>query len=329
MTALEKVIEARTLLRKAHDVLGDPPAAGWDATPEPSAPALPVDVLPPAPLDTSQQSVSRGPSEPFIKLDMSKAKKAALVSRRAPSLPTVTDVDGDSFKVPSCYVLIGVEEAIEHPPGSGQIWPATEHGGGTLVAPEWVLTAAHVVCSVDPDTGELTSNADALNISIAPSSRDEHTEQMTATEVYVHAYYDGGMSQYSADLALIRLPVPSQYEPMQRADIAKHTLQPGELVGSFGMGAKSEGGQIHDQIQYQRMRAMPYIRDHVVKLSKEKGNFEQGYSGGPTFDDDEQRLWAGVISRYSRDPLTGVREFCIVPAPRAISWSDAVQSAVA
>ena len=33
-----------------------------------------------------------------------------MVERKAPSLPTVTDVDGDSFEVPSSYVLIGVDE---------------------------------------------------------------------------------------------------------------------------------------------------------------------------------------------------------------------------
>lgn len=326
MTALAKIIQARQELRKIHDLLGEPPAAGWDATPD-----MPMDVAPPAPLDTSQQvnyAMATISTAPAIKLDMSKAAPEGVTERKARSLPTVTDVDGDTFQVPSSYVLIGVDETVEWPPGSGNMTTATEHGGGTLIAPQWVVTAAHVVCSVDADTGEVYSKADALRLSVAPAGRNEHTEQFTCTEVYVHAYYDAGLSSYSADLALIRLPEPSQYQPIQRADIRQHAMEPNELVGAYGMGAKSEGGNVHDRIQYQRMRTTRWLRDHAAKLLKEKGNFEQGYSGGPAYDDDEQRLWAGVVSRYARDPVTGVRDFYLVPAARSLSWSDATIAAI-
>ncbi len=253
-----------------------------------------------------------------IALDMSRATRSARLPEHHAEGPT-SDTDA-----PSSYVLIGADMPLEY---QGSMLTATEHGGGTLVHPRYVLTAAHVVCSAD-GRGGFTSELTELRCSVAAACRAVQTERFASNEVWIHPYYEGVHTNLRFDLALIRLPHASRHQPIRRENLAAHAVEPNEVLRYYGMGSREPQGQLHETIHSGTMVATDNIRSQIVELHAGSDTFEQGFSGGPMYDNDEQKLWAGTISGYLPAVEGGERVSHIIPATLSLPWVKAMINAL-
>jgi secreted trypsin-like serine protease len=138
--------------------------------------------------------------------------------------------------------------------------------GGSLIADDWVLTAAHCVTGFGPANVTVTLGDHTIFVS-------DGTEQVfnSVAQVIIHPDYDS--SSNDNDVALLQLPTPAALLPGQvevvslnrEADIA-----PGTLATVTGWGTTSEGGVIAQILQEVEI---PVVTNQVCN---------QSYGGGIT-----------------------------------------------
>ena len=164
---------------------------------------------------------------------------------------------------------------------------------GTLVTPDWVLSAGHC--------GSVTGAAVAspaswppqlINVRIGGVTQNDG-EQRTASRVIVHPNYVATMGY---DISLIQLSQSSSMAPTQVAGAGERsTWTAGTLETIVGWGATEEGGDVPDNLQEARV---PITTDQycsgaysdfdpatMVCAGFPQGGVDtcQGDSGGPMF----------------------------------------------
>jgi trypsin len=152
------------------------------------------------------------------------------------------------------YIVGGQETNIqEHPFTVALLSPdGQQFCGGTLAAPNKVVTAAHCTSGQQPADINVVSGRTAI------SSQEGTVSKVT--NVWVHPQYQDATQGF--DVSVLTLQAPVQEKPIELAKADDPGYQPNTEATILGWGLTSEGGQQSDKL---RKATVPVNADDTCK----------------------------------------------------------------
>jgi hypothetical protein len=182
--------------------------------------------------------------------------------------------------------------------------------GASVIAPDWILTAAHCVAD---DRGQPSVAPEQASFVVRSNNWTTEGEVLTAAEIIIHPSYDAFTT--NNDIALVRTNETTDVAPVALAGAGDEALNAAPTVGRvIGYGTTSSGGEASTQLLQVDVPVVddaecggsyPQLSpDTMLCAGSPSGDFDdpgpdscQGDSGGPLFDESSGTpVQFGVVS---------------------------------
>ncbi|MFT5582448.1 MAG: V8-like Glu-specific endopeptidase [Cognaticolwellia sp.] len=191
--------------------------------------------------------------------------------------------------------MVNGELTSEHPQVGALVVLSGQGGGsfcsGTLIHPEWVLTAGHCVIPAEDydNAGARVLFYMAPNVYV----QEDVVGYADADEFYVHPTYKGESSIGSAwDLGLLHLETPITAVPPMPLNTDDMTDWVGEIITFLGYGVTSDNGSGSGIKRKTNIPIRPETNDVVIYAYDPVQNLCSGDSGGGGLrQDDATGAW--------------------------------------
>jgi len=203
---------------------------------------------------------------------------------------------------PDGVSIVGGEKADpgEYPWQVALMEYGEQYCGGTLIAPDWVLTAAHCV----------EYGADQVMLGAHQLDKEESTHQIIdVSQIVVHPDYD--TYTIDSDIALLKLAQPATLnDRVQTIDLLQNQAEAGTLSTIIGWGTTSEMGSPSSVLREVSVPLVSHamcdrvyegeITENMICAGQAMGGKDSCYgdSGGPLMVSDGGDGWlqAGIVS---------------------------------